>query len=309
MKTYSDIVGDGGSDIVGQVGQIVETLSARLSSIRAILAVTSGKGGVGKSSVTVNLAAALAKQGLKIGVLDGDIQGPTIAKMTGVRGQTPKVTPQGIEPATGDLGMKILSMDLFLEGDKTPVAWEASTQQDAFTWRSTLEMTAFREMLHDTVWGELDCLLIDLPPGTDRLPNVAGLLPQNSAALTVTVPSEVSQLVVQRAVEGAKDAMKDRMLGLVDNMVSYVCPHCHEEGPLFPRGKSQEIAESLDIAYLGGIPFDPALAMGSDQGTPLVLSNPTSKAAEAFFLLAQTVSDWLDTIPKEEAKGPEVEKS
>src|SRR4029434_9635009 len=153
--------------VLAQVQQQVARLQERLHSVRHIVAVVSGKGGVGKSTVTVNLATAYAMQGHRVGILDADINGPSVAKMLGVRGYTPQVTPHGVTPATGALEMRVMSMDLFLPDDATPVLWKAPTQQEAFVWRSTMEMTALRELLTDTVWGELDCLFLDLPPGTD----------------------------------------------------------------------------------------------------------------------------------------------
>ncbi|ETX08715.1 MAG: hypothetical protein ETSY2_03760, partial [Candidatus Entotheonella gemina] len=144
MKTYADIVGDGGSNIVAQVQQQAVRLQDRLSHVHHIVGVVSGKGGVGKSVVTVNLATACAMQGLRVGVLDVDINGPSIAKMLGVRSYTPKVMPNGVMPAEGPCGMRVMSMDLFLPDDATPVLWSAPTQQDAYVWRGTMEMTTVR---------------------------------------------------------------------------------------------------------------------------------------------------------------------
>lgn len=188
MKTYADIVGDGGSNVLAQVQQQVARLQERLHSVQHIIAVVSGKGGVGKSTVTVNLATAYAMQGHQVAIMDADINGPSIAKMLGVRDYIPSFSADGVVAAEGPLHMRVMSMDLFLPDDATPVTWKAPTQQEAFVWRGTMEMTTLREMLTDTIWGELDCLFIDLPPGTDRLPNVAGLLPFMAGALMVTIP-------------------------------------------------------------------------------------------------------------------------
>ena len=181
MKRYRDIAGDGGSNIVGQVEAQQARLTTRLRDVRAIVAVVSGKGGVGKSSVTANLAAACAHAGDRVGVLDADLNGPTMAKMLGVRGRTLEVGPGGVEPPAGALGIRVMSMDLLLADDATPLTWDAPSQAEAHTWRGTMEANALREFLADTDWGALDVLLIDLPPGTDRLATIAGLVPALAA--------------------------------------------------------------------------------------------------------------------------------
>ena len=293
MKTYADIVGDGGSNVLAQVQQQVARLQERLRSIRHIVAVVSGKGGVGKSTVTVNLATAYAMRGQRVGVLDADLNGPSVAKMLGVRGYTPQLSSAGVTPATGPLAMRVMSMDLFLPDDATPVTWKAPTQQEAFVWRGTMEMTSLRELLTDTVWGELDCLLLDLPPGADRLPNVAGLLPFMAGALLVTIPSQVSQLIVQKSLTLAREVLPDRLIGLVDNMQGYVCPHCHTLGELFPESSSATLAAALQIPYLLGIPFDPRLAGAADQGRPFVLDHADTRAGQAFQELAAILDRFL----------------
>jgi ATP-binding protein involved in chromosome partitioning len=301
MKTYADIVGDGGSNVLAQVQRQMARLQERLRSVRHIVAVVSGKGGVGKSTVTVNLAAAYAMQGHRVGVLDADINGPSVAKMLGVRGYTPQVTPQGVLPAVGALGMRVMSMDLFLPDDATPVSWQAPTQQEAFVWRGTMEMTALRELLTDTIWGELDCLFLDLPPGADRFPNVAGLLPFMAGALMVTIPSQVSQLIVHKSLTLAKAALPGRIIGLVDNMQGYVCPHCHTLGELFPEASSAALATALQVPYLGGVAFDPRLASAADCGQPFVLEQAATLAGQTFLGLADLLQQFLACRANEES--------
>ena len=139
----------------------------------------------------------------------------------------------GVKPAVTALGTKLISMDLLLAEDDAPVLWNAHSQKDAFTWRSTMEVGALREFIADTEWGELDYLLLDLPPGTDRLPNVAELIPNLGGVVVVTIPSEVSQLIVKKSVTMARDILKVPIIGVVENMAFYVCQHCGEEEPLF----------------------------------------------------------------------------
>ena len=236
MKTYKDLPADGGSNIVGQVTQQVNRLQKRLASVRHTVAIMSGKGGVGKSSVTANLASALGLRGHSVGVIDADINGPSIAKMMGVRGQRIDYGNDGVKPALSPLGVKVMSMDLFLKDDETPVLWESQTQKDAFTWRGTMEMSALREFLSDTEWGTLDYLLIDLPPGTDRLPNLVDLLPNLGGTVVVTIPSGVSQLVVKKSLTMAKKLLNAPVIGIVENMAAYVCADCGKTEDLFPSG-------------------------------------------------------------------------
>jgi ATP-binding protein involved in chromosome partitioning len=285
MKGYRDIAGDGGSNIVEQVVAQQGRLAARMASVRASVAVVSGKGGVGKSSITANLAAALAARGLRVGVLDADLNGPSMGKMLGVRGQTLRVAPDGVQPAVSAEGIRVLSMDLLLSGDDTPVVWEAPTQAEAHTWRGTMEGTALREFLTDTAWGALDLLLIDLPPGSDRLPTLLDLLPGLTGAVVVTSPSEVSHLVVRRAMTLARERGA-RLLGLIENMAGYVCLTCGAVGPLFDGPGGEATAARHGLPFLGRVPFDPRLAAAADRGRPFVLEHGETPAGRALDAIA-----------------------
>jgi ATP-binding protein involved in chromosome partitioning len=274
VKRYRDIAGDGGSDIVGQVEAQQARLTARLKDVRATIAVVSGKGGVGKSSVTANLAGAFALAGARVGVLDADLNGPTMATMLGVRGRTLVVTDAGVEPPAGALGIRVMSMDLLLADDATPLTWEAPTQAEAHTWRGAMEANAVREFLADTGWGPLDVLLIDLPPGTDRLATIAGLVPGLSGAVVVTIPSDVSRLVVRRSLTVARQ-VGTPVLGLVENMAG-----------VFPGPGGETLAREADVPFLGRVPFDPALAAAADRGEPYVAAAPEAPAARALTAIA-----------------------
>jgi ATP-binding protein involved in chromosome partitioning len=150
VKSYKDITGDGGSNIAAQVGDQVGRMNERMASVRHVVAVMSGKGGVGKSSLTVNLASALALQGAEVGILDADINGSSIPKMTGLRGRSPERGPTGMIPPMNSLNTRVMSIDLLLTDDRSPVQWKAPTQDDAYTWRAMMEMGAVREFLSDT---------------------------------------------------------------------------------------------------------------------------------------------------------------
>lgn len=286
MKRYRDIAGDAGSNILGQVTERAERLAARLRPMKRIVAVMSGKGGVGKSAVTVNLAATLAVQGHAVGILDADLNGPSIAQMLGVRGETPRIGEGAVHPVAGPAGIRVLSMDLLLPRDDTPLLWDAPTQQDSFVWRSTQEASALREFLADTLWGELDFLFLDLPPGTDRIPHVLGLLPEGTGALLVTIPSEVSHLVVRKSITVARDVSNVPVLGLLENMGASVCPRCGVRERLFPGGGSEKVAREMGIPFLGSVPFDPRISVCGDQGLPFVLEHGDSPAGRAFAELA-----------------------
>ena len=297
MKGHRDIAGDGGSNIVGQVAAQQARMAARMASIRASVAVVSGKGGVGKSSVTTNLAAALAARGLAVGVLDADLNGPSLGKMLGVRGQTLRVETAGVRPAVSAEGIRVLSMDLLLPGDDTPVVWDAPTQAEAHTWRGTMEGTALREFLMDTAWGALDMLFIDLPPGADRLPTLLDLLPELTGAVVVTIPSAVSHLVVRRAMTLARDRGA-RLLGLVENMAGYACPSCGTVGPLFEGAGGETTAAQHGVPFLGRVPFDPRLAASADRGRPFVLDHGETPAGLALTGIAGALA--RDVLPERE---------
>ena len=291
MKTYKDLPSDSGSNIIGQVTAQATRLQTRLASVKHTVAIMSGKGGVGKSSLTANLATALTLKGNTVGVVDADINGPTLAKMMGVRDATLEYSPSGVKPARTALGTKLISMDLLLVEDDAPVLWNAYSQKDAFTWRSTMEVSALREFIADTEWGELDYLLLDLPPGTDRLPNLVELIPNLGGVVVVTIPSEVSQLIVKKSVAMARDILNVPIIGVVENMASYICQHCGETERLFTA------AESLDKVFqqiiLGTVPFDPRLANANDNGTPYLNEYPAAPASQALVQVAEKIQDFF----------------
>jgi ATP-binding protein involved in chromosome partitioning len=285
-KTYKDLAGDGGSNIVGQVTEQLARLQARMQPIRNKVAVVSGKGGVGKSAITVNLATAVAMEGAAVGILDADLNGPSIAKMTGVRGQRPMITAEGVQPVKGPAELRIMSMDLLLPHDETPVTWQATTPTDAYVWRSSMEGTALREFLSDTIWGALDWLFLDLPPGTDRIATLADILPGLTGIILVTIPSEVSYLVVRKSLALARN-LKIPMLGLIENMAGYDCQYCQTVGELFKPGEGSQLACDFGIRFLGEIPFDPRLARSGDSGIPFVAVHQDTTTGRTFQAMAR----------------------
>jgi ATP-binding protein involved in chromosome partitioning len=293
VKKYRDIAGDGGSDIVGQVEAQQARLRSRLERVRRIVAIVSGKGGVGKSAVTANLAAAFALSGWSVGVLDADLNGPSIAKMLGIRGRALVMGAAGVVPPQSALGVKAMSMDLLLPGDAVPLTWAATTEAESHTWRGTMEANALREFLADSAWGDLDILLLDLPPGTDRLVTVAGLVPTLHGTVLVTIPSEVSHLIVKKSITVARRSGAP-VLGLVENMAGYACPDCGAINALFGGPGGGALAAEFGIPFLGAVPFDPRLAAAADHGQAFVAIESGSPAARALLAIAQRLRAALE---------------
>ncbi|HEX9741936.1 MAG TPA: Mrp/NBP35 family ATP-binding protein [Nitrospiraceae bacterium] len=262
--------------VVQQITEQMKQVQTRMAGVKHKLVVMSGKGGVGKSMTTVNLALALARLGNKVGVLDVDLNGPCVPRMLGMHGQSLIMTPSGATPPVGPLGMKVASMDFFL-GDASPVRWKGPMDVSP-VWLGLMEMNVIREFLADVAWGELDYLLADLPPGAaaDKPPVIAGFIPDLAGALVVTTPSEVASDVVQKSVTYARD-MGIKVLGMIENMSEYRCPSCGVESELF-EGDTQALCDALNVPLLGRIPFDRTLARTFDKGTPLLdATYPTIK--------------------------------
>ena len=265
-----------------QLLQQQQTLRIRMGKIKHKIAVISGKGGVGKSTVTVNLATAFAKSGHTVGILDADIHGPSVPRLLGLTGQEVKVGPPGAFPVPGPLGIKVISIDFFLPEERTPTIW-----------RGPLKMRAIRQLLTDVVWGELDILFIDLPPGTgDEVLSIAQLLPEIDGVLIVTMPSELSRVVVRKAITFA-ERMGMPIIGVVENFSGYVCPSCGEEVDIFQAGSGKRMADEAGVPFLGKIPIDPKVSGASDRGVPFVIEQPDSPASKAFAEIVVKVEDYL----------------
>jgi ATP-binding protein involved in chromosome partitioning len=286
-------------DVLNQVLVQRQHVSDRLAAIKHVVAVTSGKGGVGKSALTANLAAAFgmprsAGRGWDVGVLDADIHGPSAAAMLGARHQQVVFQPDGARPAVGIANVRVMSMDLFLPDEDSPVSWKhpGGLAADSFVWRGSLEANVLREFLEDTAWGELDLLLIDMPPGADRFETLMRFVPHLSGALVITLPSRVSHQVVRRSVQSARQAGA-RLLGLVENMAGLVQPGEDSVQELFPGDQGEAYAASLGIPYLGSVPFDPRLAQLTDAGRPFILTYAQTPAGQAILHLASQLEEAL----------------
>ncbi len=295
LKKYSEIAGDAGSEIVAQVVEQRHRVRSRMEKVAHTVAVMSGKGGVGKSMLTANLATALAARGYAVGALDADLSGPCLARMLGAQGQSLRVGGEAVSPAVGAAGVRVMSIDLLLAGDDTPVVWDSlqGSAQDTFVWRGTMDVSALREFLSDTEWGELDVLFIDLPPGTYPFPTLVQLLPDLDGTIVVTIPSDISRLVVKKSVTLARES-KTPLLGLVENMAGYHCVHCGALGELFSASASgNAMAEELAVPYLGQVPFDPRLCESAEGGLPFVLEYGDSPAGKALLEIADRIEQSL----------------
>jgi ATP-binding protein involved in chromosome partitioning len=271
-------------------------LKKRMKKIKHKIAVISGKGGVGKTVTAVNLAIAFALQGHKnrVGLLDADLHGPCVPKMLGMEDKKLKVGPIGAFPALGPLGVKVASMAFVLESKSVPVVW-----------RGPLKMRAIQQFLSDIAWGELDFLLIDLPPGTGDEPlSVMKLLPEMDGVVIVTIPSEVSQTVVGKSITFSRQ-LNVPVIGIIENMSGFVCPECGKETYIFKAGGGKKVAQEYSVPFLGRIPLDPRVCEASDLGHPFIMEYPDSPAAKAFMDIVEKIKSYIQNKENTEPKSSE----
>jgi Mrp family chromosome partitioning ATPase len=253
-------------------------ISENMEKVKHKLIVMSGKGGVGKSTMAANLAVALGET-RTVGVVDVDITGPDVPKILGVEDVKIFADEDGIEPATSYHDVKVMSMAYF-----------SQSKDQAVIWRGPLKMKAINQMLGDVHWGELDYLLVDLPPGTSDEPlSIAQNIPDADGAIVVTTPQDVALLDVRKAISFAQ-ALNMPIIGVIENMSGYTCPECGHHDDVFKRGGGEAAAKELGLNFLGHIPLDAQIVVGGDDGKPFVLSQPDSPAAEAFAVVVKRVT-------------------
>lgn len=267
-------------------GPGLTTGPAALDGIKHSLAIASGKGGVGKSTVSVNLAVALAQTEAATGLLDADIYGPSIPMMTGIN-RMPQSNGQKILPLTAH-GVRLMSLG-FLMPDGAPVIW-----------RGPMVAGAIQQFLRDVDWGTLDYLLIDLPPGTgDAQLTLAQSIPLSGAVIVMT-PQDVAMNIASKALAMFRQ-VKVPILGIIENMSTFVCPHCGTPAAIFKQGGARKASERLGVPFLGEIPLDPVICQTSDRGEPILTKHPESPVADAFRRVAETLTQ---RISAEALSGP-----
>jgi len=243
-------------------------LKEKMLIIKYKLIVMSGKGGVGKTTVATNLAYGLAVKGNKVGILDVDIHGPNIAKMLGIENKRLMCSESGIEPIEVMPNLKAVSLALLFENKDQPIIW-----------RGPLKMITIKQFLADVNWGELDYLIVDSPPGTGDEPlSVCQLIPDINGAIVVTTPQDVAILDSRKSVLFAKE-LKTPVIGIIENMSGFICPHCKKEIDLFGIGGGEKSAHDLKVPFLGRIPIEPEVVKSGDSGRPLLSLKEDSPAA------------------------------
>jgi ATP-binding protein involved in chromosome partitioning len=249
--------------------------SGAIPGVKHVIAVASGKGGVGKSTIAVNLAASLQLAGARVGLLDADIYGPSVPAMLGTADQ-PEVREQKLIPLDA-FGVKMISIGLLAGADK------------AMVWRGPMVSRAIEQMIRDVWWGELDYMIVDLPPGTgDASLTLAQAVPM-SGVVVVCTPQEAALRIAVKALQMFR-GLNVPALGLVENMSWFVCGRCGEEHHVFDHGRAEQAAHRLGVPYLGGVPLESAIREASDAGAPVVISKPQSAGAQALRNVASAVA-------------------
>jgi Mrp family chromosome partitioning ATPase len=258
-------------------------VNKRMNDIKHKLIIGSNKGGVGKSTVTTNLAIALAEKGFAVGLADADLHGPNIPKLLQAENVRLKSTDTGIDPYVTSNGLKVASLGFLIEDPNMHIAWRDAVKYDFII-----------ELLGNINWGPLDYLLFDLPPGTgNEQITIIDFIGDVDGAVVVTTPQDLAILDARKMISFARDSNVP-IVGIIENMSTMTCPHCDEKIDVFKKGGGKKLAEELVLPYLGSIPLDRQIVANSDSGEPVVLSRPDSVAAKAFMQLAENCHKFLN---------------
>lgn len=250
----------------------ISTEDENIKNIDNVLVVMSGKGGVGKSTVAANLAVELSTRGYQVGLVDADMHGPDIPQMLGLVDDKPVMNDdKKIVPVSYSNNLRVISIEYFLPSRDTPVIW-----------RGALKHKMIEQFVKDIAWGKLDFLIFDLPPGTGDEPlSIVQLLPKITGFVIVGTPQEVAMIDVKKAINFAKQ-LKAPVVGLIENMSGFVCPHCGEVTYIFKKGSGEKVSKEFGVNFLGSIPMEPSVVEDGDDGTPMILSHPESNSAKSF---------------------------
>ena len=260
-------------------------LQENLLGIGNKIVVLSGKGGVGKSSVAANLAVALSLQGKKTGLLDVDLHGPSIPTLLGIESQIVPSNNTRIEPLAYNANMKVMSVGLFLKN-----------QDEAVIWRGPAKHGFIKQLLASVEWGDLDYLIVDCPPGTGDEPlSVIQLLEGTTGAIIVTTPQDVALTDVRKSVTFCRQ-LKLPVIGVIENMSGFICPHCGEGVDIFKSGGGRTMADEMNVPFLGKIPLDPAMVTAGDEGKPFVEHQAASLATKSFGGIVTSVTAWCSQL-------------
>lgn len=267
------------------IAQQDNAIKTSLGKIKHKILVMSGKGGVGKSTVSTNLALGLAKKGYKVGLMDVDIHGPDICRMLNLNDKLHESQTAGgglIPPMTFGDNLKVISLEYMMEDRDDPIIW-----------RGPLKVQAIRQFVADIDWGDLDYLVIDAPPGTGDEPLTVAQNIKDAHALVVTTPQDVALADVRKSLNFCKHVEMD-VLGMVENMSGFICPHCAETVEIFKTGGGEKTALDFGVNFLGRIPLDPKVVIGGDDGIPYLISDENSPAVKAFFTVIENVEKNLN---------------
>ena len=263
-----------------------------IPGIKNIVAVASGKGGVGKSTTAVNLAVALAQAGHKVGLLDADIYGPSIPNMMGLKGKKPEIDVEGkfLYPLE-NLGVKVMSIGFLIEDDQ------------AMVWRGPMVGGALQQLLTECVWGELDVLIVDMPPGTGDAQLTLSQTVPVTGAVVVTTPQDIALIDCKKGIQ-MFDKVHVPTLGIVENMSVFICPHCNGESHIFDQGGAEKLGEQFKTEVIAKVPLNIGIRENGDAGTPIVAALPDSNEAGIYIAMAETVMNKVTTLNKRKITIP-----
>jgi len=271
--------------------EIEQKISNNLGKIKHKIFVLSGKGGVGKSTVSANIALALIQKGYSVGLMDCDIHGPSIPKILGIEDKRPISTEKGIEPVLVSPKLKVMSMAFLLQDKDSPVIW-----------RGPLKMAAIKQFISDFNWGDLDYLIVDLPPGTGDEPlSIAQIIPKSDGAVVVTTPQDVALLSVRKSINFVKQ-MNAPVIGIIENMSGFTCPHCKKTIDIFKKDGGIKTSKDFNVPFLGKIPLDPKIVESGDSGKSFMVKDSKSNTVKAFEAITEKIVKNTENRHKKEVK-------